>query len=409
MREHRALIIEENSWVPVDRRVWYEATTLRNAGWKVTVICPYPNTAYAGAGIDQRGSGDEAVLEGVNVYRFPLRFAESGMLSYIREYVTAFLYITFLSWKVWRKHGFDVLHVCNPPDIFFPLGLLYRLLGATFVFDHHDLFPEFVAFHYPNLRGKLLYVLARVTEYLTLRSANAVLSTNESYRNVVIKRAGVPAGRVVTVRNGPKVSAFVPVEPVSELKRGFTFMVCFVGMMGEQDGILEMLDVIRHIIQKLGRRDIGFALIGDGAARSRLLRNIASERLDLFVDMPGLIRDDVKLRQYISTADVCVSPEPLTPMNAYSTFIKVGEYMAMSKAVVAFDLCETRFTAQDAGCYVKPGDIRSFGQTIVDLLDDPERRRQIGVKGRQRILDELGWEHQAQHLFRAYALARASV
>ena len=402
----KVLIIEENSSVPIDRRVWYEATTLRDAGWRVTVICPHAKGTNAGTGTDRQPSCEEEILEGINVYSFPLTFAERGLVSYLREYVTAFVYIAWLSWRVWRRHGFDILHVCNPPDIFFPLGLFYRLLGARFVFDHHDLFPEFVAFRYPRLSGRLLYALARVTEYLTLRTANAVISTNESYRQVAMERGGVPTDRIITVRNGPKVRAFVPVEPVTALKRGFDFMVCFVGMMGDQDGIVEMLDVIRHIIRDLGRQNILFVLVGDGAARSGVLTNAAIERLDPFVDMPGMVRDDLRLRQYMSTADVCVSPEPFTPMNTQSTFIKVGEYMAMGKPVVAFDLCETRYTAQDAACYVSPGDTRGFGQAIVDLVDDPERCRQMGIKGRQRILGELGWEHQSQHLFRAYALAR---
>jgi len=404
----RVLIIVENSWVPIDRRVWYEATTLRDAGWQVIVICPDAKGAHAGRGIDRQRRPKEEILEGINVYRFPLTFAERGIASYIREYFTAFIYIAWLSWKVWRRHGFDILHVCNPPDIFFPLGLFYRLLGASFVFDHHDLFPENVVWRYPKLSGRLMYLLARIAEYLSFRSANAVIATNESYRRIAIERGGVPAGRVITVRNGPKIDAFVPVEPVVALKRGFPFMVCFVGIMGDEDGVLQMLDVVRHIIGELGRQDILFVLIGDGASRPRALADIAAEGLDRVVDMPGMIRDDLRLRQYMSTADVFVSPEPLTPMNTRSTFIKIGEYMAIGKPIVAFDLCETRYTAQDAACYVSPGDLRGFGEAIVDLLDDPERSRQIGIKGRQRILGELGWEHQSQNLFRAYALARQS-
>lgn len=404
----RVLIVEENSSVPIDRRVWYEATTLRDAGWQVTVICPDAKGAHAGRVIDRQRRPKHEILEGINVYRFPLTFAERGMASYIREYLMAFVYIAWLSWKVWRKHGFDILHVCNPPDIFFPLGLFYRLLGASFVFDHHDLFPENVTWRYRKLSGRVLYTLARIAEYLTFRSANAVIATNESYRRIAIERGSVAADRVIAVRNGPKIEAFAPVGPIVSLKRGFAFMVCFVGVMGDEDGMQEMLNVMRHVLGDLGRRDILFALIGDGASRSHALTSVTAEGLHPFVDMPGMIRDDLKLRQYMSTADVFVSPEPLTPMNTRSTFIKIGEYMAMGKPIVAFDLGETRYTARDAACYVTPGDMKGFGQAIVDLLDDPERRRQMGAKGRQRILSELGWEHQSQHLFRAYALARQS-
>jgi glycosyltransferase involved in cell wall biosynthesis len=404
----KVLIIEENSWVPIDRRVWYEATTLRDAGWQVVVICPDAKSSHAGRGADRQRGPKEETLEGIKIYRFPLVFAETGITNYIQEYLVAFICIAWLSWKVWRKHGFDILHVCNPPDIFFPLGLFYRLLGASFVFDHHDLFPEMLIWRYPRLSGRVMYIFARLAEYLTFRCANAVIATNESYRQIAMERGDVPGSRVIAVRNGPKISVFVPVEPLPALKREFSFMVCFVGIMGVEDGVLEMLDVIRHIIRDLGRRDILFALIGDGAIRLRVMTDIAADGLEPYVDMPGMIRDDVTLRQYMSTADVFVSPEPLTPLNTRSTFIKIGEYMAMGKPIVAFDLCETRYTAQDAACYVTPGDIRGFAHAIVQLLDEPERRHHIGTKGRQRMVGELGWEYQSPQLLRAYALARQS-
>jgi len=401
----RILIIVENSWIPIDRRVWYEATALRDAGWQVTVVCPIAKGAHAGKGPEREPKDNPDYLDGIETYSFPLTFAESGVTGFLMEYLAAFFSIARLSWRIWRSGGFEIVHICNPPDILFPIGLLYRLLGARFVFDHHDLFPENVRWRYRGIGGRFMYVLARLAEYLTFRSANVVISTNESYRQVALDRGGLPAERVVVVRNGPRIKEFMPLEPVATLRRGFRFMVCYVGVMGDDDGILEMVEVIRYIVADLGRRDVLFALVGDGACRGRAMTEIVANGLEPLVDMPGLIRDEFRLRQYMSTADVFVSPEPLTPMNARSTFVKVGEYMAIGKPIVAFDLAETRYTAQEAAYYVAPGDIRGFGRAILELLDDPERRR-MGESGRQRILDQLGWEHQKLHLFRAYALAQ---
>ena len=412
MQIEKALIVVENSWVPVDRRVWYEATALRDAGWQVTVICPTGKVAQAGKkGPDHayRSFGEPEDLEGVTVLRFPLIYAEQGVISYLKEYVSAFFCIARLSWKVWRQESFDIIQICNPPDIFFPIGVFYRCLGAKFVFDHHDLFPENVIWLYHGLVGRFMYAVSRLAEYLTFFSANVVMTTNKSYQKIAYERGKVSPDNVVVVRNGPKIDEFIPVDPVPALKLGFPFMVCYAGIMGEGDGILETIEIIRCIVRDLTRHDVYFVLLGDGAKKAQALANIKSWELEAFVDMPGMIRDDMQLRQYMSTADVFISPEPLTPMNTHSTFIKIGEYMAIGKPIVAFDLKETRYTAQNAACYVPPGDIQGFGRAIINLLDDPIRRQQMGNIGRQRILDCLGWEHQKQHLFRAYALAKGKL
>lgn len=398
MSDGRVLIIEENSFVPKDTRVWYEAMTLRDAGWHTTVICPAENGKAAAIGTKEN-------LEGIDVYRFPLKFARRGMMNYMNEYVNAFVSISRLARQVWREGKFDIIHFCNPPDILFPVGLFYRMLGARMVFDHHDLFPELISYRFSGSAGKMFYAMARITEYLTFRSANVVISTNQSYRKIAMERGKVPGGRVFILRNGPKCETFVPVEPVPGLKHGFPYMACYAGVMGFEDGVLEMLASIRHIVCDMGRRDILFTMLGDGSTRPQAVAQVKEWGLESFVHMPGMVLDNLLLRQYLSTADVCLSPEPLTPLNKHSTFIKVAEYMAMGKPIVAYDLPETRFTAQEAAIYVPPGDTKEYGQALAALMDNPAQRQHMGTFGRERILSDLSWEHQKQNLFQAYAAA----
>lgn len=207
--------------------------------------------------------------------------------------------------------------------------------------------------------------------------------------------------------NFSRIAPYVPVEPVRALRRGFPYTACYAGLMGFEDGVLELIESIRYVVHDLGRRDILFVLLGDGAVRPHALAKVEAWGLEAFVDMPGMIHDKLLLRQYMSTADALLSPEPLTPLNAKSTFIKIGEYMSIGKPIVAYDLQETRYTAQEATVYVEPADAEGFGQAIMALLDDPERARRMGEIGRQRILNQFGWEHQQQNLFRAYAVALA--
>lgn len=397
----RVLIIEENSRVPTDVRVWYEATTLRDNGWGVTVICPASSSDQQAFGSRLRDV-EPIELEGVSVYYFPLRKAKEGVLGFLEEYLTAFISILWLSWRVWRVEKFDILHICNPPDMFFPMALFYRLLGAGIIFDHHDLFPEFISHRYGGLLGWFLHAVARVMEFLTYQSTNITITVNQSYGRLATSRGHVSLENLYIVRNGPKVDDFSPVEPVPELKKGFPIMVSYLGVMGYGDGIPEMIDAIRYVLTELGRRDILFTLIGDGAKRAEALQKIQEWHLDEYVEMPGMIRDKLLLRQYLSTSDICLSPEPLTPLNVHSTFIKVGEYMAIGIPVVAYDLDETRWTAEGAAVYVEPGDIKEYGRAIVRLADQPDQRLKMGEIGRNRIVNLLSWEHQEANLLQAY-------
>jgi glycosyltransferase involved in cell wall biosynthesis len=400
----RAVIVEENSAVPMDIRVWYEATALRDAGWDVTVVCPVGwDGLWYGDGSGPAGAPEH--LEGVSIYRFRLDQAQRGALSYLREYASAFLSIAQVCWRIWRKDPFDTIQFCNPPDIFFPIALFYRALGARVIFDHHDLFPELVAEQFPGPLGKAFYALARMAEFLTFRVSHIVMSTNESYRRIAVGRGKIPRDRTAVVRNGPKIGQFVPVDADPAMRRGFRFLACYAGGMGFQDGLMELVAAIRYVVQEAGRHDVLFVLLGDGAARSQTLAALKRWELDQVVDMPGMIRDKALLRCYLSTADVLLSPEPLTPLNTRSTFVKVGEYMAMGKPIVAFDLVETRMTAGEAAVYVRSGDTCAFARAILALLEDPERRELMGEIGRQRILSQFGWEHQEPSLLQAYEMA----
>ena len=399
----KALIVVENSFVPLDVRVWYEALTLRDAGWQVTVICPSP------ADIDDAASHSgtlEAVnLEGVTVYYFPLRSAQTGVSAYLNEYISAFLSIGGLIWHIWRHECFDILHICNPPDMFFPYAFFYRMLGVKVIFDHHDLFPEFVRHRFLGMKGSLFYLLARGMEFLTHQSSNITIAVNESYKRIALTRGHVSPQKCVVVRNGPKISDFELVTPQPSLKKGRAFMACYLGVMGYEDGIMELVDIVRHVVYNLGRKDIYFYFMGDGSLRQPALKQIAALGLERYVEMPGMVRDKFIIKQYLSTADICIAPEPLSPLNVHSTFIKVGEYMAVGKPIVTFDLPETRITAQKAACYIPSGDTAGFGHAICRLLDDPDLRTVMGEFGRQRFLSCLSWEHQQENLLYAYNMA----
>jgi len=391
----KVLILVENLSVPFDRRVWAESRALTEAGYQVSVICP---TAPDDVLFE--------VLDDVAIYRYPAPRDAGGLFGYLWEFAYSMWAAFRLSWRVYRSRGFDVIQACNPPDTFFFLGGFYKtLFGKKYIFDHHDLSPELYAVRFNKPQTSFVYRVLRWLERRTFRTADVVISTNESFRQVAIKRGDKDPDTVIVVRNGPDISRFKPVEPRDEYLMGRKHMVCYVGVMAAQDGLEYLLNAIDHVVHSRNRTDITFTLIGSGD-RFESLQALARElKIEDYIVFTGRIRNDELLAAYLSTADVCVAPDPKNELNDHSTLIKIPEYMAMGKPVVSFDLTESRYSAQNAAAYATPNDSHEFGDKIIELLDDPERRGEMGEFGKKRVADTLSWAHSKRCLLRAYELA----
>jgi len=392
MKEYagKVLIIVENLPVPFDRRVWLEATTLTAEGYKVSVISP-----------GSKGDAKYEVLDGISIYRYPMPPATKGFLSYLWEFTYCWFMTLILSLRVLFREGFDVIHACNPPDTFFLLGVFYKLPGKKFIFDQHDLCPEVYKARFGSARKETLLQALRLLEKFTYRTANLVIAPNESYKTIAAQRGGVEQENIFVVRTGPDIRRLRQVEPELGLKRGRKYMVCYLGVMGPQDGVDYLLRSIEFITRNGGRDDILFVLIGEGDCFNDLKRMSVKLGVEDHVLFTGRIPDD-ELVRYLSTADVCVGPDPKNELNDNSTMNKIMEYMAMSKPIVSFDLKETRFSAGASALYARPNDPTDFANKILELLEDDKKRREMGEYGRKRIQQELAWEYKKDNLIRAY-------
>lgn len=389
-KQRRVLIIVENLPSPFDRRVWQEATTLRDAGYVVSIICP------TGKGFEKR----EETLDGIHIFRHPLPLEAEGPLAYAIEYSTALAWEFILAWKVLIRHGFDVIHACNPPDLIFLVGGFFKLfLRKRFVFDHHDINPEL----YEAKFGKrdFFYKVMLLVERLTFKLADVSIATNESYRAIALKRGGMEPSKVFVVRSGPKLDRMRIIPPVDKYRNGRRFLVGYVGVMGKQEGIDYLLRSAEYIVHSLGRTDIQFGLVGGGTSLEEMKRLAVELRVDQFVTFFGRIPDQ-GLIEVLNTADVCVNPDIANEMNDKSTMNKIMEYMALGKPIVQFDLTEGRFSALDASLYAQRNDPMDMARKIVDLLDNPALRETMGAFGRHRVIHELEWRFEAPKLLRAY-------
>ncbi|MFF4901383.1 glycosyltransferase family 4 protein [Streptomyces sp. NPDC001068] len=387
----RALILVENLSVPFDRRVWQECTTLRDAGWTVHVICPQGS---------KRDTEPETVIDGVRIHRYPLRAATGGPAGYLKEYGSALRHTARLARRVGPV---DVVHACNPPDLLFLTARRLQRQGARFVFDQHDLVPELYLSRFG--RGKdLLYRAVCALERRTYRAADVVLATNESYREVAMSRGGRRPEDVFVVRSAPAIERFQPVPSEPELKRGKPHLLCYLGVMGPQDGVDYALRALARLRDELGRTDWHAVFVGSGDAFDAMVELSGRLGLDDQVQFTGRV-PDADLVRYLSTADVCLSPDPCNPLNDVSTMNKVLEYMAMGRPIVSFDLKEARVSAGEAAVYAADDDEAGFAELIALLLDDPDKRARMGKIGQERVNGPLSWQNSQAALLAAYAAA----
>ena len=388
-RYSKVLIIVENLPVPFDRRVWQEATTLVQAGYEVSIICP------VGKGYEKR----HEVIDGIYIYRHPLPLEASGAVGFFLEYGWALFWEFSLALRIMFTRGFDVIHACNPPDMIFLLGLFFKLMGKKFIFDHHDINPELYEAKFGKRDG--FYKLLTLLERLTFKTANVTISTNDSYRQIAIERGSVKPNRVFVVRSGPNLERLKLMAPVKKWKQGRTFLIGYVGVMGKQEGIDYLLRAAQYIIGTLQREDVHFCLVGGGTSLNEMRQYAASLGLANHVTFTGRVPDQVLL-EVLNTADVCVNPDIANTMNDKSTMNKIMEYMAIGKPIVQFDLTEGRFSAQEASLYAKRNDHIDMAQKIVHLLDHPQLRQEMGEYGRARVVNELEWQYEAPKLLAAY-------
>ena len=398
----RVLIIVQNLPVPFDRRVWLECQALVAAGYRVVVVCP-------------KGSGDPSyeVVDTVELYKYRAYAPGGSSLGFIFEYVYSFLATAWLTLKARRKGRFAVLQACNPPDIFWPLAILLRYLDRTkFVFDHHDLCPELFQSRFPD-GPKVAYQGLRALERRTHRTADHVIATNDSYRDVAISRSGKQPGDVTVVRTGPDPDRLKRGAEDQELRRGRKHLAAYIGVMGPQDGVDIVVRAADIVVHEMGRDDIAFTLIGKGDCFDELVALRDELKLNDHVEFTGRAPDEL-VKKVMSTAEVGLSPDPKNPLNDLSTMNKTMEYMSFELPVVAFDLRETRVSAADAAVYVEPAgnpeqDVHDYAEAIVDLIDDEEKRVLMGKVGRSRAEDVLAWSHSERAYLRVYEVLTRGV
>jgi glycosyltransferase involved in cell wall biosynthesis len=402
----KVLMLVENHF-PSDVRVRNECELLRENGYEITVIC-----------LRRNGQKRSEIVGGIRVYRVPkMEFFEKtpverqsplqrrwikckAFLGYVGEYAYFTSCCLVISSYVAARYGIDVIHAHNPPDTLFLAALPFKLMGKKFVFDHHDLAPELYQSRYGR-KGRVVLWGLRWAEMLSLKLADVTIATNESYKEIQVKRGGVHPDKSFVVRNGPNLDRMTVVAPSERLQRMGKSILCYIGCLNPQDGLDYLLRALSHLTFELKRSDYHCVIMGQGDSLANLKEMSRQLKLEEYVEFTGFI-PDTDLLSNLSAADICVDPDPSSPLNDLSTWIKIMEYMAYGKPIVSFDLKETRYSAQEAAVYVKPNNEREFALAIAKLMDDPALRARMGAFGRKRVERELQWKCVGGNLANAY-------
>jgi glycosyltransferase involved in cell wall biosynthesis len=378
----------ENQAVPYDRRVWLEACAMKEHGWNVSVLSIKNKKAYK----------SYELLDGIEIYRHPTFNSPLGKLGFLIEYLVAIFWETILSFKIYIKKPFHVIHAANPPDTIFLIAWFFKLLKVKFIFDHHDLSPELYQAKFRKGKNWIYYCLLWL-EKLSCKSSDIVITTNNSYNRIIIERHKIVSDKIFVVRNDPLLK-------IEELQirsnKPDKYSLVYLGTINKQDGVSELLKAINLLIFKYNVKEVFCKIIGDGESIDELKEEAKQLNIDNHIEFTGYIYKREIIKKLLQEADVCIEPAPDNEVNRHSTFIKIMEYMAEGKPIVAFDLPETRFSAGEGAILTKPGDIEGFALNIKKLLEEEELRKELGRKGYERVSKELNWPNSVKNLLKAY-------
>jgi glycosyltransferase involved in cell wall biosynthesis len=387
---NRVLMILENCSYLRDARVGKQAKALEERGYQVSVISPEPGKLPS-----------RVVIEGVTVYGFPPLSVFHGTVGYFLEYAYATLAIAVLSAYIALVRGFDIIHIANPPDCIILPMTIYKLIGKRIIYDQHDLSPELYEAKFSRSNGLLLR-LQRWLERVSYQLADHIIVTNESCRKVALGRGRQATGKITVVRNGPDLKRLYTLKQDAELRKRSSNIIAFVGVVGHQDGVDYLCRALGSLCSDWKQQDFLCIVMGDGDALSSVKDLARQLGIDHKIWFVGWVSDPEVYFRYLFTADICVAPDPSNKYNDQSTFVKIMEYMLAGKPVVAFDLPESRVSAEGAALYASPNDYRDFAAKIATLMVDERLRHSMGKLGQRRVETCLAWQYSIPGLLSAY-------
>jgi glycosyltransferase involved in cell wall biosynthesis len=383
------VVLVENIALGADNRLKKQVRDLLAAGYRVSVI-----TRREPLNVPWQG------IEHLRLLQYPPPAEPRHAVGYLREYAVSLLWAAALLGRLRLRGPIDTLQLCQPPDIYFPLAWVMRAAGARVVVDQRDLMPEVLVARYGHAPRVLTRALAWL-ERRTVRAAHATITVNDHLRDRLVS-SGARRDSVAVVRNGPLLASLDRAVPDPTIRVN-QHMVCWLGKMGRQDRVDLVIKVAELVVHDHGRRDCSFVLAGDGECLQDLRGLAASRGLDPWVTFTGWLPEP-RVFDLLASCDVGLDAS----LQAEVSPVKVMEYMGCGLPTVCFDLPETRRISNGAAVLVPPGDTKALANALLRLVDDPQRRRVLGMAGRRYVHDWLAWDRQSSGYLQAIRPPRES-
>jgi glycosyltransferase involved in cell wall biosynthesis len=383
------VIVVENLPVPFDRRVWQEAQALHRAGWTVSVICP-TNADFP---------KPFEVIDDIAIYRHSLPTEGRGAVAYFREYSTALFHELRLLFKVHRERGFSIIQACNPPDLIFLAALPFKLMGKRFIYDQHDVSPELFVVKFG--RKGLLYQGLLFFERMSYQMADRVITANATFKEIAVSRGGKAPSQVEVVYGVPDRMRIRRVEPEPGLHGGRKFVLGYVGIINEQDGVDHLVRAVAHLVNVSGYRDFRAVVVGSGPALELVRALARSLEVEDFIVFTGYLKGD-KLLAYLSAFDIGVIPDPYNEANDLMSMNKVFEYCALGIPTACYPLKETKRLLGDAGVYAPSPDPAGLAAACLSLMQDDSLRARSGAAAAKLSAEKFVWENEARKYVATY-------
>jgi glycosyltransferase involved in cell wall biosynthesis len=383
------VIVVENLPVPFDRRVWQEAQALHRAGWTVSVICP-TNADFP---------KPFEIIDDIAIYRHPLPPEGRGAVAYFREYSTALLHEFRLLFRVHRERGFSIIQACNPPDLIFLAALPFKLIGKRFIYDQHDVSPELFIVKFG--RKGLLYRALLFFERMSYRTADRVIAANATFKDIAISRGGKTPSQVEVVYGVPDRKRIHRVEPEPGLHGGRKFILGYVGIINEQDGVDHLVRAVAHLVKVIGFRDFRAVIVGSGPALEPVRSLASALEVEDFILFTGYLKGETLLA-YLSAFDIGIIPDPLNEANDLMSMNKVFEYCALGIPTACYPLKETKRLLGEAGVYAPSHEPEGLAEACLKLMGDEALRARSAAAAAKLSAESFVWENEARKYVATY-------
>ena len=269
---------------------------------------------------------------------------------------------------------------------------------VPFVFEVRDLWPESLVAVGAGSEGTLLHrTLGAIAGFL-YRRAGRIVVVSPAFKEHLMRHWNVPAEKISVVENGVETDLFRPDPAAMEVRKQLRiedrFLICYIGTMGHAHGLETLLAAAEELQTALP--SAMFLLIGEGAEKERLVKLAAARRLTNLRILGQQPRE--RIPAYVSASDLCLVMLKKTELFKTVIPTKLLEYMACERPVIVAVDGQARQIAEEAGggVFVEPENSRALVKAVLDLAEDPERRREMGASGRQYIVNKFSRDKTAR-------------